>query len=510
MADGNERRDYAVETKDTAGDGRQTVRSGARDPLLGTLVLGDLSQRYTDFNYLPGREPVMLAITFYDPAEPESFRLSNHGGCVLGPGHARARHSLLRLVLDSAALLDHRIPEMFTPDAAEVFYSGGRLEEVRLLGRRVSGTDLEGNVQYSREATAEPAFGRGQQGEIVLAPQDSGRRHVAFKREGNSLVVSWDLRGHGEGTISLEAYYDILLVEVGTGAGTAQEAERGGASAPTAEQLRGQDAKGLRKMLLHRQPVEIREPRVIEVSEAFRKLTYVIDGAEARAQLAQRYASSADFSDHEINKVAREEGVTRDEAKAMLFLDHTRARDEFVEKNQGRYFERAAAVLRDAFDKWLVSEVNTLALADWDRPGIEKSKSPDQIRKELRSDNDDSTAKRIGMRRPGRAAGERPRMRKEKRRARDRERLGRIKAAMASVIERELKVKELNAQAIGAAEDAVTAEAVMRELGISIETLRRWLRQCRVGFGDVKDEVVLEKVPRCGDGAEATRRGGQE
>ncbi len=102
----------------------------------------------SDPNDLEGREPILVGLCFYDPAAPENYRLSNRGGCLLSAEQREGRLSLLRLILASARHLNHDVPDMFTPDAAEVFYTARGLEEVRLEGRCVMGVDLDGEIRY--------------------------------------------------------------------------------------------------------------------------------------------------------------------------------------------------------------------------------------------------------------------------------------------------------------------------------------------------------------------------
>jgi hypothetical protein len=456
----------------------------------------------SDPDDLMGREPLLLGLYFYDPAEPRRDRVYKRGGCLLGAEQRVGRLALLRLVLAAARHLNHDVPDLFTPDSAEVFYAEHGLEEVRLEGRCVMGVDLDGEICYEPVTIgAKVGFTPGGDGRIVLSPGDERREHLAVRRKGGALWVSWDVMRDVSGPQKPGAAYALIMIEFslggadGAGGAGANRIDAGTLFQEEAD-LRGVGGDGLKKRLLLPEPVEMRSPRAIRLSGELRMLTYVYEEDQARRHLAQYYAMSADFSDHEIRAVAREMSVPFDRAKAMLFLKHRQDRDAFVEKSLRGYHESAVRLLEDVFVRRLTRELNSIALAQWDNPDLRFSKTPEEIRKELRQELNEETGRRLGLPGRRRQPGTHPRMGREKVSARRAGRLWQIRAAMAEIFSRKLSGRKIDDRALSTAEDAVTQAAVLRELKIDRKTLNRWLTNGRSSFKLLKDFVVKEETHR--------------
>ncbi len=446
-----------------------------------------------------GREPILAAISFYDPSEPERYKQPKRGRCRLPADERTARLSLLSLVLASARYLKWNLPNMFTPDSAEVFYASGRLEEVRLEGRCVTGVDLEGEVIYETViAGRRVGFTRDPEGKIVLSPQDAGREHLAVRRDGDALWVSWDLTRDESLARHPEAVYAVIKVPFSLGAvpPVPPALERAARLSLMEEELKGVGEEELKRRLMLPSPVEVRRPLNVRMGDGFRTLTYVYEEDEARRRLAQYFAVSADFSVHEIRQVARERSVSFARAKAMLFLENRRKRDDFVEKSLPNYPEYVFAVLADVFAQRLIKEINSRAMAAWKNPEAHVSQTPEEILKGERDEQYEDTGRRFGLRGQGREQGTHPRMREEKVRARREERLGLIRAAMAEVFRDALAGKRIDDESLWIAEDALKAHAVLGKLRIKERTLFRWLIQGGVRFEALKESVTRTESKR--------------
>ncbi len=298
------------------------------------------------------------------------------------------------------------------------------------------------------------------------------------------------------------AAYAVIFIESGQGGtagpASASTAGAGGVDAATFSQteadLRGVSGDSLNNRLLLPEPIEVRAPRAIRLSGGFRMLTYIYEEDQARRLLARYYARSADLSDREIRAVAREMSVTFDRAKAMLFLKHRQGRDDFVERSLPGYYESASRLLEEIFTRRLTAELNSIALAQWDNPGVNFSKSAKQIRKELRQELNEETRRRLGLPGRGREPGTHPQMGKDKVSERRARRLLRVTAAMADIFRRGLLGRKIDDRALSAAEEAVTKPAVLRELNASRNKLDRWLTDGNVSFERLKDLVVKDET----------------
>lgn len=451
----------------------------------------DPGLRLTSLHDLPDREIVFLGFVFHSETPGDPGRYSRRGHFVLDQKYERTRRELLGVILESARFMTVDVPYLFTPDVAELFYREGRLEEVRLGGHNVCGINGSGRPVYLGTMTdPAPAFGVAPDGRVVPAAADHGRSYLAAYRKDDSLVVSWDIKDQGDGERRPEAVY--CLFEVGPG-------DSQGAGAPreldvrplarTEEELRGKSVDGLREWLLLPEPVEASDPRVIEVGDRYRKLTYVYEREEARRQLAEYYARNADLSEHLIGKLAREESVPPERARAVVMLEHRRLRDEFVENNMDAFFDRSADILKDVFEGLLTGEVNSLVLADGLVPGMDVGQSRADVREGQRKDEDRMTADRLGLPRRGRARGASPKRSAEKGEAKRADNKRRLEEAVGKLLR---DAAGGDWKKIGAAIGALTAEKVGELLGRDTSTVYRWAGQGWGDFNTAKIEIGMK------------------
>jgi hypothetical protein len=330
----------------------------------------------------------------------------------------------------------------------------------------------------------------------VLSPDDARREHLAVHRDEDALWVSWNVDSSSES--NPDATYVLLMIEfsIGGGAGARAGDMDSLRVFKTEAELKGADEEELKRRLMLSPPVEIRAPRIIQMKDDFRMLTYVYDEDEARRQLAHYYAMSVDLSDHEIRKVARAMSVTFDRAKAMLYLKYRQSRDDFVEKSLSGYLKKTAGLLESVFVRQLTGEINSLAIVEWDNPEINISKNAQQIHKELLQEQREETARRLGMPGRGRRRGTSPRVGREKILARDRQKLAQIRAAMEEIFRRKLAEKKIDTRTLSAAEDTVTPAAVCKKLTIDRKTLTRRLVRGGVSFEALRDFVAREETRR--------------
>lgn len=425
-----------------------------------------------------------------------SRRFSSLGHLVLNHRYKGARKALLRLILESANFMKLKMPPLFTPDAAELFYRDCRLEEVRLRGRNIVGFSAAGDpVYHGRTTNPTPAFGMDDL-RIVLSERDQGRNFVAvFRKEESekesaedSLVVSWDLRDHEQ----LERMPGVAYVTLAVVPDHERMPRTLGdfdekVLARMEEKLKDIPVLDLPKELHLLAPVEVSEHVLFEMSEPFRKLTYIYEKDEAKRQLAEHYADSADLSERAIREKAREQYIPFETAKALLMLDHLLLRDEFIEKNLDRFIYNTSKVLNDVFEVLLKHEVNNIVLADGPVQGMDLNRDPTDTRRTLRKDEDDLTRVRFGLPGRGRTPGTHPRWSEKKATAKRVDNKRRVEDAIRKLLLADVTRDEK--RSLGVAMDDLTPEKVSKELGKSVSTLNRWVKQSWKDFEDAKWEI---------------------
>lgn len=432
---------------------------------------------------MPGREIVITGFFLADPASGGAIRLSRSGHHTLGPSHETARRSLLSIILESARFVKAPLPDLFTPDSAELFYRDARLEEVRLRGRTIAGFDCWQNPVYQETSTnREPRLSR-ESGRIMVSVPDAGRNYVAVLIEKESLVVTWNMAVLEQRDWVPEVVYaklwltpdeesvdDLLDEELLT---------------RTEEELREVPVGDLAKALLLPKPSEIRNPVLFEVSEPFRKLTYVYERDDARRQLSENFAESADLSERSIRKLASEQFISFERAKALRVHEFRQLRDEFIEQNMDKFFDSTAKVLRDVFTVSLTHQVNNIVLADGAVPGMDLSRTPVEAREQLLKNERDMTRRRFGMAGRGRTPGTHPKRSSLKSDARRALNKSRVEGAISELLLPAGKMK------LGAAMLQLTPEKVCEKLGIKISTLRRWVNQSWPSFDEAKTRIGM-------------------
>jgi hypothetical protein len=476
------------EKRRAAGEDAGAEAAAPKRPasFLGALRSDDPGVRLMGLSDLPGREAVVIGFVFRSESPGDPDRYSRSGHYVLGQKHERTRRAILGVILESARFQGVRVPDLFTPDVAELFYAGGRLEEVRLGGHAIRGSDDSGDPIYVGVMTdPAPAFEVAADGRIVLAHGDSGRSYLAAYRNDDSLVVSWDIKDQGDAELRPEAVYCTFAVGPGDAqaAGAPREIDAR-LLAETEVELRGKSVEELRDWLRLPEPVEVRDPNVIQVSERFRRLTYVYETEDARCQLSDYYANNADLSERTVREVAAEESVPPDRARAMLMLRHRQARDEFVESNLEEYVEQSTKILEDVFEGLLKGEVNSLSAAGGMPPGTSINLTRDEVLKAQRKDTDRMTADRMGLPRPGRPKGARPKRSSEKAEAKRAGNKRRMEAAIGKLL---LARAGPDGKKIGIAISELTAEKVGKVLKKHPSTVYRWAKQ---GWGDFETAKI--------------------
>jgi hypothetical protein len=107
----------------------------------------------------------------------------------------------LGFYIDAAKEAGYAVPDKLSINAGQLFWKDGKIEEVRLSGGVAKGEpDTDGKDTIWWNTPTPPRFIRGQQGELVLAPEDVGRTHmsVLFVKDseatgGGILVITLDV-----------------------------------------------------------------------------------------------------------------------------------------------------------------------------------------------------------------------------------------------------------------------------------------------------------------------------
>lgn len=445
----------------------------------------------------PTKQPIFIGVVFRK-SSGEIRCASEEGQYILSKDTGKV---IKTLIVESAKAAGEYVPETFIFESGEVFYNEKGIQEVRLSGRFISRTDVDGVVTFEKWISVQPpSLNISKDGHVALAAKDQGRPYIAAFSDSSYTHFSWNTKAQVQSELNSKEV-DLFVLDLFVDEEQAED-EVNRVSFPFDEQeildaselLKDLPADELANLLIPFPQEHDGRGVTITKSGEGRELVYCYQEEIVKSDLALAYAQSVRITADRVDELARAMRLSSDQAKAVLFLRHKQAQGIFVRENIEHTHEWSRKIIEDVFSRLIIQEVITKALAKWKHPWVTNDNPFQYLENKFVDEEKKTTKARLQMRPPGRPKG----TRKGEESLEERER--RIEWQKETIKNYIVKV---NQQSLGRglnsseAEDSVKFNSVLLEMKKDIKkmsrsTLYEWIGESGTKFENIRDEVFRE------------------